>query len=321
MLEISDVNDYFEFYGVSNLNMDSFANKFVIYLSKGMHADMKYMEKTAFVRMFPKLKYKWAKTVLVFAKNYYRKVKFSSYRIALYALYRDYHKVLKKKLQNVAKKLRCTTKIFVDYTPLMEKVLALKSGIGILGKNSCIITKKGSFFFICGILTDMDMDIENRRINVCKKCRLCESVCPTNAIKNFMVDSRKCISYHTIENRGTIPEYIREKMSNWIFGCDICQLVCPYNRDVSEDRNLEFREDILNYEIYDFLKMRKKEFVNLFLGTPVMRTGYECFIRNVCIAASNNNISKKEERILIKLSKCKNNIIKEHAKWAIKRLK
>ncbi len=271
------------------------------WLEKGFHADMDYMKRNFELRINPTLHLESAKSIIMLGVNYFNKKAVSEaiQGISIYARGYDYHKILKEKMQTLLKKVteltmrNLSSKIFVDSSPILERALAVRAGLGQFGKNSCVINKQyGSFFFICGIIIDLELAYDTPMAgSICGRCTKCIDACPTGAIiEQFCVDSRLCISYHTIENRKKIPESISRKMNGWIFGCDICQQVCPWNRRAKETEEKGFlpEEKIRGLSLKDILTLKEEEFHRLFSKTPLKRAGWRGFMRNVMIAAKNS---------------------------------
>jgi epoxyqueuosine reductase len=207
---------------------------------------------------------------------------------------RDYHKVIKKKLKSIVAELEINFPVnyfryYVDDGPVMDKVWAVRAGLGWMGKNTTVINPDfGSFFFIANIFTDLEFSYAEPIEDKCKSCTVCLTECPTGAIfEEYKLDANKCISYQTIENRcETLPDEINLK--GWVFGCDICQDVCPFNQNnfFTTDDNFFPRETIVNKTYDDFLSLSEEQFNSLFEGTPVRRAKYKGFIRNLRKAKS-----------------------------------
>jgi len=207
---------------------------------------------------------------------------------------KDYHKILKKKLKLVCKEIESlspviTTKYYVDDGPVMEKSRAVKSGIGWMGKNTNVIDPEtGSFFFLSEILINTELEYDESIGDLCSTCKICISACPTGAIyEPYKLDANLCISYQTIENKEEIPGHI--DLNGWIFGCDICQDVCPYNKRkfFTEDKNFFPKKNIFNKTYEELLKLSEEEFNKEFAGTPVRRTKYKGWKRNLLRAMLN----------------------------------
>ena len=274
------------------------------WLGMGYEGSMNWMKRTKKERANLQSYFPEAKSVIVVAHNYFRANEpiykpLHEGNISIYARGRDYHKVVRKKLEqlrNFTHELLPDTKsrICVDSFPIMEKPLAAKAGIGWIGKHTNLIIKgKGSYFFLGEILISKELPSDDPlTADYCGTCNKCQVACPTNALDQpYVLDSNKCISYLTIEHDDRIDPELQPKMGNWIFGCDVCQEVCPWNRfsgDADEPAySSRFSEELLNLE--NLQKLTRDEFNKIFNGTPVKRTGYDNFMRNVKIALKNKN--------------------------------
>lgn len=266
------------------------------WLNQGRHATMQWMENHFEKRTDPTLLVPGSKTVISVLSSYYhpRQNELIGEKdeplIAKYALGRDYHKVVKKKLKNLFQFIDEQTggvngRFFVDSAPVLDKVWAARAGLGWIGKNSNLLNKElGSYFFIGEIICDIPVSPDSPETDHCGSCTRCIQACPTNAIyEPYRVDASRCISYHTIEHKGEPVEEYEDQMENWIFGCDICQDVCPWtSKSVPATfSDLHPREDILAMSREDWYRMGKEQFDRLFEGSPVKRTGYEGLKRNI----------------------------------------
>jgi epoxyqueuosine reductase len=222
--------------------------RFLTWREKGYAADMDYLLRDNPVNARPQALLAEAKTIIILTANYYShcppRPSPKHGRIAAYAVGLDYHKVLRSKVQELInhpelKAIFSRSKFFTDAVPLLEKSFAKEAGLGFRGKNTLLLSKEtGSFNFICEIITDLDLEPDwstaNSQLSTeigCAKCTRCIDICPTNALPEpYQLDARKCISYHTIENRGEIPPELASNFGEWLFGCDLCQTICPYNR-------------------------------------------------------------------------------------------
>ncbi|MBE2257114.1 MAG: tRNA epoxyqueuosine(34) reductase QueG [Ignavibacteria bacterium] len=265
------------------------------------NATMKWMENNIEKRVNPFLVMEDVKSIISLALLYDTPVLHSDDsnlpKISRYAWgKRDYHKIIKSKLKQICKDIELLspefkTKFYVDDGPMMDKVWAVRSGIGWMGKNTNVINPElGSYFFLSEILINAELEYDEPIEDMCKNCRLCLVECPTGALYDeYKLDANLCISYQTIENRGEIPDDLN--LNGWVFGCDICQEVCPYNsKGVFTAEELFFpREELTNKSFDDLLNYTEKDFNETFSGTPVKRTKYAGWIRNLKKAKSEIN--------------------------------
>jgi epoxyqueuosine reductase len=264
------------------------------WLEEGKHAEMKYMENHFEKRTDPRKLLEGAKSVISVLFNYYPETKLpeeNNYKISKYACGSDYHFVLKRKLKDLIAFINSlvpnmNARAFVDSAPVLDRAWAAKSGLGWIGKNTCLITKEqGSYFFIGEIITDLELDDDKKIVpNHCGGCTRCIDACPTDALEPYNLDSNKCISNWTIEYKGEeIPEKFKGKFHDWIFGCDICQDVCPWNRLSEPHNEPEFKlsDSILKITKADWEELPKEKFNKIFKNSPVKRTGYAGLKRNI----------------------------------------
>lgn len=269
------------------------APKLEKWLKEGYHGNMKYLENNFDKRLNPGLLVDGAKSVISFLYNYYpqEKQNTESYRIAKYAYGEDYHLVIRKKLQKFVEEIQDKVgqffyRVFTDSAPVMERTWAQKSGLGWIGKNSLLLSKqKGSFFFLAEIICDLELNYDEAfPTNHCGSCTRCMDACPTQAIiSERVIDSTKCISYLTIELKDQIGEVFNGKLKDWIFGCDICQDVCPWNRFSTPHTEDKFNPhpDLLSYTKNDWNDINEEAFKILFKNSAVKRTKFSGFQRNI----------------------------------------
>lgn len=275
--------------------MEPEARRLDEWLQQGRHASMHWMANHFEKRVNPTLLVPGAKSVISVLASYhhpshmdYRKQ--PGLKIAKYAQGRDYHKVLKKKLKDLFSYISeihngIIGRYFVDSAPVLDKAWAVRAGLGWIGKHSNLINKEiGSFFFIGEIILDLELSYDQPQTDHCGSCTRCIDACPTDAIyEPYRVDSSKCISYLTIEHRGAFDDEDRNKLNDWIFGCDICQDVCPWNSKsvIASYADLHPRSNITNLTNSDWIEMDETGFNALFEGSAVKRAGYLGLKRNI----------------------------------------
>ncbi len=289
------INAGFDDCGISKaLELTSEAEKLKSWLTNGFQADMFYMQNHFEKRVDPTKLIEGAKSVIVVLLNYFPKdypFEHKKYKIARYALGKDYHSVVKEKLQNLLKEINVNIgtvngRAFVDSAPVMERALAREAGLGWIGKNSLLLHKKlGSYVFIGELIVDIELEYDPPQLNeYCGTCTKCIDACPTHAIvADKVVDSNKCISYQTIENRGDIPSKIQNNLNGWIFGCDICQQVCPFNKKSVPHKTEEFKptKEFLNLNDNDFDNLSEEVYQKAFQKSAVKRAKYVGLKRNI----------------------------------------
>ncbi len=254
-------------------------------------ADMKWIRNGFDKRKDVRLIMKDAKSVISLAYNYFTPFNHDDNlpKISRYAWGKDYHKILKKKIGELCRYIETlgngfSTKAYVDDGPVMDKVWAVRSGVGWMGKHTNLINPEyGSWIFLCEIITNIGFRIYDSPIeDLCGSCRICIDACPTGAIVDeYVLDANLCISYQTIENRGEIPDYIDS--NGWIFGCDVCQDVCPFNRNdkPTSDKNFHPKAEIFRRTKTDLEAITEEEFDQIFSDSPVKRTKYWGWGRNL----------------------------------------
>lgn len=267
--------------------------RFEKWLKNNMHGKMYYMQNHFDKRLDPRLLLDNAKSVISLLYNYYPNEIISSdnnYIISKYAYGQDYHIIIKEKLKHLIQFINkeignVNARTFTDTAPLLEKVWAAKCGLGWIGKNTCLVNKKnGSFSFISEIIIDIELEYNQPIENYCGTCTKCIDACPTGAIvKPFIIDANKCISYLTIEYKGDLPTELKDKFNNRIFGCDICQDVCPWNKFAKPNNEPGFKpnEKLKKMKKDDWVKLDETEFNKIFKNSAVKRTGYKGLMRNI----------------------------------------
>ena len=263
------------------------------WLQNHYHGQMQYMENYFDKRLDPTLLVEGSKSVISLSYNYFPEENISgsdTYKISKYAYGQDYHEIIKAILEEMVAELKeeigdFHCRVFTDSAPVLERSWARKSGIGWVGKNANLITKQsGSFYFLAEIICDLDLSEDEPTTDHCGTCRKCIDACPTEAIvSEKIIDGRKCISYATIELKNEIPESFKNKMEDWMFGCDICQDVCPWNRFSVPHQQEKFKPNHLlkSYTKKDWQELSQELFSEIFRKSPVKRTKFAGLKRNI----------------------------------------
>lgn len=291
----------FQSCGISKAEfLEEEAPRLETWLNKGYHGEMQYMENHFDKRLNPTLLVEGAKSVISLSYNYFPKVKIdeiNNFKISKYAYGEDYHEVIKDILKNMVAEIQEEIgefgfRVFVDSAPVLEKAWARKSGLGWVGKNANLITKKhGSFYFLAEIICDLELDYDLAVTDHCGSCRACIDACPTQAIvSDRIVDGSKCISYATIELKNQIPDYFNGKMNDWIFGCDVCQDVCPWNRFSAPTLQEKFAPNFqkLNFRKNEWKELTQELFSEIFKKSAVKRTKFSGLMRNISFLPKEN---------------------------------
>lgn len=323
----------FDLVGVAPVQSPPHADSFLLWLAHGYAGTMAYMERTAHLRINPAELLPDARSAVVVGLNYApAKLPNTDYRIARYALGDDYHAVIREKLERLLGAIQAIEpsvqgRVCVDSAPVLERDLALLAGLGWYGKNTCLInTHRGSYFFLGVLLLTLELEYDSPAQGGCGTCRLCLDACPTGAlVEPYQLDARRCISYLTIERRGSIPIEYREAIGEWLFGCDICQEVCPFNRPRAHQplraqptTEPRFQPRPLP-TLTEILQMDEAEFAERFRGSAVMRTKWRGLVRNALIVAGN----KRDPALRPLIERFLNHedpVLREAAAWAIQRL-
>lgn len=290
----------FDHIGISKARrLDEEEDKLADWLRQGHHGDMAWMENNFEKRLDPQKLVPGAKSVVSLVYNYFtdETQKEGAPKISMYAARRDYHRVLKKKLKHLLHRIQedvgnVQGRCFVDSAPVMERQWAQNGGLGWLGKNTLLIhPKRGSYYFLAELILDLELEPDHAIRDHCGTCRACIDACPTEAIadEGYLLDASRCISYLTIELKDAIPNELAPKMEDWVFGCDICQQVCPWNRFSKENAEdaLQPRREILDLNREDWYEMTEDVFDEVFSGTPVKRTKYSGIRRNLKVLSKN----------------------------------
>lgn len=248
-------------------------------------------------------------------------------RVSRYALGRDYHKLMRKRLAKLAEKIEAKAqqkgcRAFVDSAPVLERALAEKAGMGWIGKNTMLLNRRaGSYFFLGEIYTSLPLPVDAEPAkNHCGNCTACLDICPTQAfVAPYVLDARRCVSYLTIELKGSIPESLRPGVGNRIFGCDECQTACPWNRfaQVSSEPDFQPRHQLDQSDLIALFAWSEAEFLERTQGSAIRRTGYEGWLRNIAVALGNSPTSCEVILALESKRSHTSEIVREHVLWAL----
>ncbi|MCS6829178.1 MAG: tRNA epoxyqueuosine(34) reductase QueG [bacterium] len=328
----------FELVGFAPVLPPAHALFFRKWLEQGFHGEMAYLARTADARCDPQRVLPGARSAVVVGLNYAPAVSpvtedNARAVFARYALGDDYHEVMGQKLQCLLEFIRqrypeCRAKIYVDAGPVLERDLAWRAGLGWFGKNTMLInTLRGSYFLLGEILLDIELEYDHPAFGGCGRCNRCIEACPTEAIvAPYVLDARRCISYLTIELKGSIPEELRSKIGNRVFGCDICQEVCPFNQPRSHsplrsaptgEPRFAPREVTLAPKLVDLLRMGEEAFRAAFRNSPVKRAKWRGFRRNVAVAIGNSKEPDALPALQQELLSETDTVVREHLEWAI----
>ncbi len=326
----------FQQLGFSDIDLDKHELRLGDWLSRGFHGEMDYMRRHGTLRSRPQELHPGTIRVISVRMDYLPESAAdiknllelpSKGVVSRYALGRDYHKLMRKRLQKLCSQIEEHAgpfgyRVFVDSAPVLEKALAEKAGLGWIGKHSNLISKTaGSWFFLGEIYTDLPLPIDKPASDHCGACVKCIDICPTQAIvAPYTVDARRCISYLTIELRGSIPEEFRPLMGNRIYGCDDCQLVCPWNRFAHPTREQDFapRHGLDSPELIELFNWDEKQFLQRTEGSAIRRIGHESWLRNIAVALGNAPTSGPVIDALKSRLQQNSVMVREHVEWALK---
>jgi epoxyqueuosine reductase len=324
----------FQHIGITDIDIEAHADRLSEWLGKQYHGEMGYMEGREGLRREPETLVPNAIRVISARMDYLpdnpqmQQVLDSPEQayISRYALGRDYHKLIRKRLAQFAQKIEAEFggeyRAFVDSAPVLERGFAEKAGLGWIGKNTMLINEKaGSWFFLGEIFTDLPLEIDPpQQTKHCGSCTACIQDCPTGAIvAPFEVDARKCVSYLTIELRSSIPVELRPLMGNRVFGCDDCQLVCPWNKFAEPTKEIDFspRNKLDNSQLVDLFAWSEEAFLKNTAGSPIRRIGYECWLRNLAVGLGNAPSSDAVLNALQAKREHSSALVREHVSWAL----
>jgi epoxyqueuosine reductase len=327
----------FQQIGIAGIDLGEAERHFADWLKAGFHGEMDYMERHGTRRSRPAELVPGTVRVVSARMDYLpeerpaireRMEDPSAAFISRYALGRDYHKVLRRRLQQLAERIEEEAgphgcRVFTDSAPVLEKALAEKAGLGWIGKHTNLINRRaGSFFFLGEIYTDLPLPVDEPVRNHCGSCTACIDVCPTRAIvAPYRLDARRCISYLTIELRGSIPEEFRADLGNHIYGCDDCQLVCPWNRyaRLTEEADFLPRHGLDAATLIELFGWDEETFLRKTEGSAIRRIGYQCWLRNIAVALGNGETRPEVLAALRARIEHPSELVREHVAWALRR--
>ena len=325
----------FELVGISPVQVPPHEEAFAQWLRKQFHGHLDYMERTEILRRDPRLLVPWAVSVISVGMNYYTPFQRLTPPergrgwISRYAWGDDYHDLIRDKLEALLVFIRgfagdtVEGRAFVDSGPILERDFAGTAGIGWIGKNTQLISpKKGSWFFLGELFTDLSLAYDQAIRDRCGQCDLCLKACPTGAfIGPFLLDARRCISYLTIELKDSIPRHLRPLIGNHIFGCDICQEVCPYNvkANSTDEPSYAPRRGLYSPDLISLLSIDQEQFRRRFRGSPILRAKRRGFLRNVAVALGNNAGPEAVPALTHALND-EEPLVRGHVAWALGRI-
>ena len=349
-MELSDTNDYaklaadikrwgrelgFSDIGIADTELSSAEALHQAWIKKGFHGDMDYMAKHGVKRTRPADLVPNTVRVITARLDYLPPTAKASWNviedsekafISRYALGRDYHKVLRQKLQKLCDKISENIadfeyRVFTDSAPVLEVALAEKAGLGWRGKHTLLINKdRGSWFFLGEIYTNLPLPIDEKASNHCGTCSACIDICPTRAITApYEVDARRCISYLTIELKTAIPLEFRPLIGNRVYGCDDCQLVCPWNKfaEITSEPDFNVRNGLDDISLVECFAWSEVEFTQKMAGSAIFRIGYLQWLRNIAVGLGNAPSSPAVINALKARAQDSHELVREHVAWAL----
>lgn len=325
----------FQQIGIANVDIDADEERLMRWLEQGRHGAMDYMHRHGRKRARPQELVPGTLRVISARMDYMPPDARDADEVlhdpqlgyvSRYALGRDYHKVLRGRLADLAEKIQSHSaslahRVFVDSGPILEKAFARDAGLGWIGKHTNLINRSaGSWFFLGEILTDLPLPIDTPAVNHCGTCQACIDICPTGAIVGpYQLDATRCISYLTIELRTAIPETFRKAIGNRIYGCDDCQLVCPWNKfaRIAAERDFAPRHGLDDAKLVDLFAWTEADFLARTEGSAIRRIGYECWLRNIAVALGNAPTTQEVMQALAARQDHPSALVREHVRWAL----
>lgn len=327
----------FQAVGIADVALDEDAAHLADWLAAGLHGDMDYMQRHGTRRTRPEELVPGTLRVISVRMDYLPPDAAEPWSIlsdgecayvSRYALGRDYHKLMRRRLQQLADRIGAAVgpfghRVFVDSAPVLEKALARNAGLGWIGKHSNLLDRRsGSWFFLGELYIDLPLPIDAPASNHCGTCTRCIDACPTAAIvAPYQVDARRCISYLTIELHGAIPEELRPAMGNRIYGCDDCQLVCPWNKfaRLAAEPDFRVRHGLDDASLVELFGWSEETFLANTEGSAIRRIGHERWLRNIAVALGNAPGTEAVKRALLARRSHPSALVREHVEWALGR--
>ena len=337
----------FQQIGITDANLSAEKPYLVKWLHQGRHGEMTYMARHLNKRTHPGKLVPGTMRIISIRMDYFPEAQVSTEKtlnnrqlgyISRYATGRDYHKIIRRRLQKLADKITEVTgrfgyRAFADSAPVLEKAIARNAGLGWIGKHTNLINPQaGSWFFLGELYTDLPLPVDAPFANNhCGSCTACMDICPTQAITGpYQLDARRCISYLTIEHRGAIPEQFRTAIGNRIYGCDDCQLVCPWNKFAQKtgEKDFTIQDDLRAPTLVELFNWSEAEFLKKMEGSAIRRIGYISWLRNIAVALGNflGKVSKDDPAsqtaitVLENKKSCGSALVKEHIDWALRQI-
>ena len=325
----------FQRVGIADVALDEDEVHLLNWLQRGRHGDMSYMQRHGTKRSRPSELQAGTLSVISARMDYWPPDTATAEQvlaaaefgyISRYALGRDYHKLLRRRLQQLADRIQTLIgpfgyRAFVDSAPVLEKALARNAGLGWIGKHTNLLSREsGSWFFLGELYTDLPLPADSPARSHCGECSACIQSCPTGAIvAPYELDARLCISYLTIEHNGAIPEALRPLMGNRIYGCDDCQLVCPWNRFANPTQEADFsaRHQLDARHLVELFRWTRADFERYTEGNPIRRIGHIRWLRNIAVALGNAPDSDDARRALAARMHHPHDLVREHVSWAL----
>jgi epoxyqueuosine reductase len=318
----------FQAVGIAEADLAAAEPRLLDWLAQGRHGEMEYMARHGALRARPAQLKPGTLRVISCRMDYYTGEEGTpDAYIARYARGRDYHKVLRARLQRLCEHIEREVgsfgyRVFTDSAPVMEVELAVRAGIGWRGKHTLLLDRTGSWFFLGEVYTDLPLPPDAPAEEHCGSCRRCIEVCPTQAIvAPYQLDARRCISYLTIEHKSAIPEDLRPLIGNRVYGCDDCQLVCPWNRFARPTGEAEFhaRQGLDHANMVQLFGWTEREFDERLAGSPIRRIGYERWLRNLAVGLGNSPSTPEVVAALRARADHPSALVREHVRWALSR--